>query len=189
MQGVRVTALRKRGRRVTTVTTDRGDIEAECVINAGGMWGREIAAMVGTRIPACAVEHQYFVTDKTARIPAGLPSLRDPDGNFYVKPEPGALAVGGWESNTPPWGAGGIAPDFGPELLQPDFERFAPIARSRVGAHSRSERGRHPADDQRADPDHRRRRADHRPLARSSTISTSAADSRRASRRPAARAG
>ena len=75
------------------------------MINAAGMWGREIAAMVGTRVPACAVEHQYFVTEKTDRIPAGLPTLRDPDGNFYVKPEPGALAVGGWETNTPPWGA------------------------------------------------------------------------------------
>ena len=108
-QGVRVTALKRRGRRVTTVVTDAGDIETECVINATGMWGREIAAMVGTRVPACAVEHQYFVTEKTDRIPAGLPTLRDPDGNFYVKPEPGALAVGGWETNTRPWGADGIA--------------------------------------------------------------------------------
>ncbi len=128
IRGVRVTALGKRGRRVTTVVTDQGNVDAECVINATGMWGREIAAMAGTRVPACAVEHQYFVTDKTERVPAGLPSLRDPDGNFYVKPEPGALAVGGWETNTPPWGARGIGRDFGPELLQPDFERFAPLA-------------------------------------------------------------
>jgi 4-methylaminobutanoate oxidase (formaldehyde-forming) len=47
-----------------------------------------------------------------------------------VKPEPGALAVGGWETNPPPWGAQGIPLDFGPELLQPDFDRFAPIAES-----------------------------------------------------------
>jgi 4-methylaminobutanoate oxidase (formaldehyde-forming) len=127
-QGVRVTGLKTRDRRVETVVTDQGEIDAECVINATGMWGREIAAMAGTRIPACAVEHQYFVTDKTDRIPAELPTLRDPDGNFYVKPEPGALAVGGWETNTPPWGADGIRRDFGPELLQPDFERFAPLA-------------------------------------------------------------
>ncbi len=128
LQGVRVTGLKRVGRRVATVVTDAGDIDAECVINATGMWGREIAAMAGTRVPACAVEHQYFVTEKTARIPAGLPTLRDPDGNFYVKPEPGALAVGGWETNTRPWGAQGIARDFGPELLQPDFDRFAPLA-------------------------------------------------------------
>ena len=100
IQNCRVTALTKRGRRVTTVVTDQGEIETECVINAAGMWGREIAAMVGTRVPACAVEHQYFVTEKTTKIPDGLPSLRDPDHNFYVKPEPGALAVGGWEDRT-----------------------------------------------------------------------------------------
>jgi 4-methylaminobutanoate oxidase (formaldehyde-forming) len=128
IQNCRVTALKQRGRRVTTVVTDQGEIEAECVINAAGMWGRDIAAMVGTRVPACAVEHQYFVTEKTTTIPDGLPSLRDPDHNFYVKPEPGALAVGGWEANTPPWGANGIAQDFGPELLPPDFDRFAPLA-------------------------------------------------------------
>jgi sarcosine dehydrogenase len=128
LQGVRVTGMKKRGRRVTTVVTDQGEIEAECVIDAAGMWGREIAAMVGTRVPACAVEHQYFVTEKSERIPDNLPTLRDPDGSFYLKPEPGALAVGGWESNTLPWGANGIRADFGPELLQADFERFAPLA-------------------------------------------------------------
>ncbi len=126
-QGVRVTGLKKHGRRVTTVVTDQGEITAECVIDAAGMWGREIAAMVGTRVAVGAVEHQYFVTEKSAKIPAGLPSLRDPDGNFYVKPEPGGLAVGGWEINTPPWGAAGIPLDFGPELLQPDYDRFEPL--------------------------------------------------------------
>jgi 4-methylaminobutanoate oxidase (formaldehyde-forming) len=128
LQNVVVTALEKRGRRVTRVITDQGAIDAECVINAAGMWGRDIAAMAGTRVAACAVEHQYFVTDKTQRIPDNLPTLRDPDGSFYVKPEPGALAVGGWEANTVPFGAAGIRPDFGPELLEPDFDRFAPLA-------------------------------------------------------------
>jgi len=130
LQGVRVTGLERRGRRVTTVATSGGNIEAECVINATGMWGREIAAMVGMRVPVCAVEHQYLVTERTDRIPAGLPTLRDPDADVYVKPEPGALAVGGWEPNTRAWGAGGIAHDFGPELLPPDFDRFSPLAKA-----------------------------------------------------------
>ncbi|HVF65918.1 MAG TPA: FAD-dependent oxidoreductase [Casimicrobiaceae bacterium] len=128
IQNVRVTALERNGRRVTTVITDQGRIDAECVINAAGMWARDIAAMVDTRIAACAVEHQYFVTEKSSRIPDNLPTMRDPDGSFYVKPEPGALAVGGWESNTVAWGADGIRADFGPELLSPDFERFGPLA-------------------------------------------------------------
>ncbi|MCC6196977.1 MAG: FAD-dependent oxidoreductase [Burkholderiales bacterium] len=128
VQNVTVTGLEKAGRRVTRVLTAHGAIAAECVINAAGMWARDIAAMVDTRVAACAVEHQYYVTEKTPKIPAGLPTLRDPDHNFYVKPEPGALAVGGWESNTRPWGAAGIRDDFGPELLPPDFERFSPLA-------------------------------------------------------------
>src|SRR4029453_5829314 len=128
VQNTRVTALEKQGRRVTRVVTDRGGIDTECVINAAGMWGAQIAAMVGTRVAACAVEHQYYVTEKSPLIPAGLPSLRDPDHNFYVKPEPGALAVGGWGPNTPRWGAAGIRPRFGPEVLPSHFDRFAPLA-------------------------------------------------------------
>jgi 4-methylaminobutanoate oxidase (formaldehyde-forming) len=128
LPGVRVTAMKKRGRRVTTVITDQGEIQADYVIDAAGMWGREIAAMVGTRVPACAVEHQYFVTGKSDRIPDNLPTLRDPDGSWYLKPEPGAFAVGGWEPNTLPWGNNGIRADFGPELLESNFERFAPLA-------------------------------------------------------------
>ena len=128
IQGVLVTGLQTRGRRITRVLTDQGTIDADVVINAAGMWGRDIAAMVGSRVAACAVEHQYFVTEKTSRIPNGLPTLRDPDGSFYVKPEPGALAIGGWETNTPPWGDKGIPTAFGPELLEPNFDRFAPLA-------------------------------------------------------------
>ena len=159
-------ALERRGRRVTTVVTSAGDIEAECVINATGMWGREIAAMVGTRVPACAVEHQYFVTEKTDRIPAGLPTLRDPDADFYVKPEPGALAVGGWEPNTRPWGARRHCARLRPRAAAARFRSLRAARGGSGGAHPGAERGRDPADDQRPDPDHRRWRADHRPLAR-----------------------
>ncbi len=125
IQNVLVTRLLKSGRRVTGVVTDCGTIEADCVVNAAGMWGGEVAAMTGTRVPVCALEHQYLVTEKSDRIPSDLPTLRDPDARFYVKPEPGALCVGGWENRTLPFGQRGIAKNFGPELLQPDFDRFA----------------------------------------------------------------
>ena len=125
LQNVPVTRLLKSARRVSGVVTEHGTILADCVVNAAGMWGGDIAAMTGTRVPVCAVEHQYLVTEKTNRIPADLPTLRDPDARFYVKPEPGALCVGGWEDRTVPFGDHGIAKNFGPELLQPDFDRFA----------------------------------------------------------------
>ena len=156
----------RRGRRVTTVVTDQGEIETECVINAAGMWGREIAAMVGTRVPACAVEHQYFVTEKTTKIPDGLPSLRDPDHNFYVKPEPGALAVGGWEDEHAAVGRQRHRAGLRSRTAAAGLRPLRAAGGSGGHAHPGAERSGHPANDQRPHSDHGGRRADHRPLAR-----------------------
>ena len=125
IEKTRVTGLLTRSRRVTGVVTDAGTIAADIVVNAAGMWGSDIAAMAGKGVPVCAVEHQYLVTAKSAKVPDDLPTLRDPDARFYVKPEPGALCVGGWEGRTVPFGERGIPADFGPELLPPNLERFA----------------------------------------------------------------
>ncbi len=86
--------------RITHVVTNRGSIEVDTVVNAAGLWARQVGWMAGAEIPAGVVEHQYVVTEKTNRIPPDLPALRDPDGSFYAKPEPGALAIGGWEKRT-----------------------------------------------------------------------------------------
>lgn len=101
-EGVMVTDLVREGSRIAQVITDHGNIEARTVVNAAGLWARQLGWMAGAEIPAGIVEHQYLVTEKSDKIPDRLPALRDPDGNFYVKPEPGALAIGGWEQNTVP---------------------------------------------------------------------------------------
>ncbi len=112
IEGVMVSGLTRKGDRISHVVTDQGDIEAEIVVNAAGLWARQVGWMAGVEIPAGVVEHQYLVTEKTDQIPDDLPALRDPDGGFYVKPEPGAMAIGGWEKHTTkvfpkdglPWG-------------------------------------------------------------------------------------
>ncbi|MBM3534741.1 MAG: FAD-dependent oxidoreductase [Alphaproteobacteria bacterium] len=128
LEGVRVTGIETKGRRATRVVTDRGTVECEILVNAAGMWADRIGAMAGVKIPAVAVEHQYMVTEKSDAIPKGLPTLRDPDNAFYLKPDVSALAIGGWEPNTIPFGRGGIPFEFGRELLPSDFERFEQIA-------------------------------------------------------------
>ncbi len=127
-EGVTVTGIKTSGRRVTGVETNQGAIACDVLVNCGGMWGGEIAALVNQPVPVGAVEHQYLVTDKIAGLPAGLPTFRDPDGRFYAKPEVGGIAFGGWEDAPPAFGRGGIRKDWGPELLQPDFDRFTPLA-------------------------------------------------------------
>jgi sarcosine dehydrogenase len=127
-EGVRVTGITVRDRRATEVMTDHGTIACEILVNAAGIWAREVGALADVAVPAVAVEHQYIVTEKIPGLPSGLPSFRDPDGNFYVKPEVGALAVGGWEADTPTFGENGVPPDFARELLASNFDRFAEIA-------------------------------------------------------------
>ena len=128
-EGVRVTDLVVEDGRVAQVVTDHGTIRAEVVVNAAGMWARDLGALAGVAIPAAAVEHQYMVTEKLADHPAGLPTLRDPDNNFYLKPEVGGFAIGGWEDDAPSFGQdGGIPLGFARELLESNFDRFEQIA-------------------------------------------------------------
>jgi sarcosine dehydrogenase len=124
VENVLVTGFEADGRRITRVLTDQGAIACEIAVNAAGIWARDVAKMAGVQVPAGAVEHQYLITEKSNAIPAGLPTLRDPDRIFYLKPEPGALAVGGWEKGTPTFGANGVPFSFGRELLQPNQERL-----------------------------------------------------------------
>ncbi len=99
-EGVMVKDLLRDGDRITQIVTEQGSIKVEIVVNAAGLWARQVGWMAGVEIPAGVVEHQYLVTEKSDLIPPNLPALRDPDGGFYAKPEPGALAIGGWERQT-----------------------------------------------------------------------------------------
>jgi glycine cleavage system aminomethyltransferase T/glycine/D-amino acid oxidase-like deaminating enzyme len=126
IQHCRVMTMIINGSSVAAVGTELGQIECDVVVNATGMWGAETARLAGTDVAVGAVEHQYVVTERIGGLPADLPTFRDPDGRFYVKPEAGALAIGGWEDGTrAPWQA--IPRDLGPELLPPDHERFEPL--------------------------------------------------------------
>jgi sarcosine dehydrogenase len=128
IEGVLVTGIETKGRRATRVVTDKGTVECEVLVNAAGMWADRIGAMAGIKVPAVAVEHQYMVTEKSDQIPKGLPTLRDPDKAFYLKPDVSALVIGGWEPNTIPFGRGGVSFEFGRELLPSNFDRFEQIA-------------------------------------------------------------
>ena len=127
IQDCRVLGLAVDERRITEVRTDRGPVECETVVNATGMWGAQTARMAGAGIAVTAVEHQYVVTERRADISPDLPTLRDPDARVYLKPEGGALVVGGWEQGTrAPWRE--IPADLGPDLFPADHERFASLA-------------------------------------------------------------
>ena len=111
---------------VTGVRTDRGDVEAEVVVNCAGQWAKQIGAMVGATVPLHSAEHFYVVTDQVAGVAPDMPVLRDPDGYLYVKEEVGGLVVGGFEPEAKPW----VSPEEIPypfefQLLEEDWDHFS----------------------------------------------------------------
>lgn len=130
-QGVKITDFTIRDGRITEVHTTDGIWEAETVILAAGMWSRELGAKLGIKVPACAVEHQYIVTEPLpdVELVKRLPTLRDPERLVYYKPDAGGrLVVGGYEDDTLPFGDRGIPGDFVRQLLPDNMDRFAPLA-------------------------------------------------------------
>ncbi|MGB7242410.1 MAG: FAD-dependent oxidoreductase [Sulfitobacter sp.] len=128
-QGVEVTDFNVTDGRITSVETTKGRWDAENVILATGMWSREIAAKLGIQVPACAVEHQYIVTESTGGDIGHFPTLRDPERLVYYKPDVGGrLVIGGYEDATLPFGDAGIPGKFVRQLLPENLDRFLPLA-------------------------------------------------------------
>ena len=133
IQGVKVTDIQQTDGRVTGVMTDQGPIEADYVVNAGGMWAREIGAMAGVAVPLHACEHFYIVTEGIDGLTSNLPVLRVPDECAYYKEDAGKILLGAFEPNSKPWGMDGIPEDFEFDSLPEDFDHFEPILERAVG--------------------------------------------------------
>ncbi|WP_432816925.1 GcvT family protein [Sulfitobacter sp. JB4-11] len=109
------------------VRAQQGDIATQWVVNAAGLWGREVAALAGVTLPLQPTEHQYFVTETIAEI-AGLdrrlPSVADRDGEYYLRQEGKGLLVGAYEKDLRFWAEDGTPQGFGHELFADDLERI-----------------------------------------------------------------
>lgn len=142
----RVTGIDVRRGRVRRVLTERGDIAAETVVIAAGMFSAEVGRLAGVRIPIVPMSHEYVVTQPfRERDPANpLPTMRDPDLLIYFREEGGGLVMGGYERPCAPafladgeTGFDRIPPDFNGRLLEDDWDRFEEIvdnSRRRVPA-------------------------------------------------------
>ncbi len=109
-------------------------IECEKVVLCGGQWTRELAATIGVNVPLVPVEHQYVITEPfTPEVPRNLPTLRDPDRLTYYKEEVGGLVMGGYEPNPVPWAVKGIPRPFQFQLLESDWDHFAPTMELAIG--------------------------------------------------------
>ena len=109
------------------VVTAEGDIQADVVVNAAGLWGREVAAQVGIQVPILPMEHQYIVTDTIAEVQAlkkEIPTVIDFEGESYLRQEGDTLLIGSYEKDSKHWALDGTPNDFVSKLLEPDMDRL-----------------------------------------------------------------
>jgi len=124
VENVTVTGIHRQNGGATGVSTDRGDIACDVVVNCAGLWGREVGRLAGVNVPLHASEHFYIVTEPLPGVTRELPVLRDTDGYIYVREEVGGLLMGGFEPVAKPWGMDGFPKDFAFSLLPEDWEHF-----------------------------------------------------------------
>jgi len=111
------------------IITDKGNINTEIVINAGGLWAREVGQMAGINLPVQPMEHHYLITEAIPEIEAmgegkRLPVGTDFEGNIYFRQEGKGMLLGTYEPKSTPWKVEGTPMDFGHELLEPKLDNI-----------------------------------------------------------------
>ena len=110
------------------VVTEKGTVHAEHIVNAGGLWAREVGRMAGLELPILAMEHQYLITDDIPEFQGQKEQLHciDFEGEIYMRQERGGMLMGTYERAGVPWSPKTTPWDFGQDLLENDLDRIAP---------------------------------------------------------------
>lgn len=124
----RVIEISRRSNGAWQVITEKGAIECEHVVNAGGLWARELGRMVGVELPLLPMEHHYLITEDLPELMEAqreLPGILDLDGEIYLRQERKGMLLGVYEKHATPWALNGTPWDHGEtELLPPNLDRL-----------------------------------------------------------------
>lgn len=111
-----------------TIVTEKGTLTAEHVVNAGGLWAKQVGRMAGIELPLTPMEHHYFITESIPEIQAmdrEIPMMIDLEGFTYVRQEGKGLLIGIYEQNYKHWNMDGAPWDYGFDLIQEDIDRIS----------------------------------------------------------------
>ncbi|NNG05032.1 MAG: GcvT family protein [Inquilinus sp.] len=128
----RVLGLSQRPDGIWEIETEKGRIAAEHVVNAGGLWAREVGRMVGLELPVLAMEHQYLITEDMPEVQEvnattgkEVPHCIDFEGELYLRQEGRGMLMGTYERHGQPWSERTTPWDFDMALLPNDLDRIA----------------------------------------------------------------
>ncbi|MGQ0609722.1 MAG: GcvT family protein [Paracoccaceae bacterium] len=116
------------------VSTPKGEIRCEIVVNAAGYYAREVGKWFGRDLPMTVMSHQYMLFDTipelekwTAEVGHKLPLLRDVDSSYYLRQEKHGFNLGPYERNCKAHWVTKDDPfpqDFSFQLFPDDLERL-----------------------------------------------------------------
>ncbi len=114
------------------VVCEQGTINAEHIVNCGGLWAREVGRMCGIELPILAMEHMYLLTEEVPGLldwnrSSGREGLHCMDfgGEIYLRQEGNGLLLGTYERQGVPWSEHQTPWSFDMQLLPPDPDRIA----------------------------------------------------------------
>lgn len=110
------------------ISTSKGEVQAQIVVNAAGLWAREVGRLLGVELPIVPMEHQYIITQDITELAAlgrEIPAAVDFDGAAYMRQERLGVLLGTYEQECRHWAINGTPADFGVELLPEDLERIS----------------------------------------------------------------
>ena len=123
----KVEALTQRADGSWDVVTEKGTVHAEHVVNAGGLWAKQVGRMVGLDLPVSPLEHHYLVTETIPEVQAmdfEVPMTVDLEGFSYLRQEGQGVLLGIYEVTHKHWNMDGAPWDYGFELIQEDIDRI-----------------------------------------------------------------
>jgi dimethylglycine dehydrogenase len=129
IQHNRVLSITQRSDGEWLLETEQGLIEAEHVVNAGGLWARQVGRMVGIELPLIPMQHHFLVTEdvpEVAALSGRMPAVTDLEGFTYLQREQNGVLLGVYETNPKHWYADGPGWDYGMELIPEEVDRIAP---------------------------------------------------------------
>ena len=124
----KVETLRQRADGTWEVGTEHGVIHAEHVVNAGGLWAKQVGRMVGLDLPLSPLQHHYFVTEtipEVAALDSELPMAVDLEGFTYMRQDQQGVLVGIYEVDHKHWNIDGAPWDYGFDLIPEEIDRIS----------------------------------------------------------------
>ncbi len=109
------------------VKTDKGDVRCEHVVNAAGLWAKQVGRMAGIELPVSPLKHHYLITDTIPEVAAAdfeMPMTVDLEGFTYMRQDQKGVLVGIYEIEHEHWAMDGAPWDYGMELFQEQLDRI-----------------------------------------------------------------